>query len=129
MNYYQEVKQIKTVKIPLSFKLKDWSILGKWLLPYSAPEKNDDKVQSCWKSALAQIIIKISAKQEKSTNKVYIIKLSPAEKYALEELLFNVKQDDVYLMLLTQEAIRQLDYFDCNQKRIPNKKGAVYSDK
>ena len=123
MTYYQAIEQIKVLHIPIKLTLKDWIYLAKMLLPFSAPEPSDDFIQKGWRAALIQIIIKISKRQEKhwqNEAKIYRIQLTPTEKYALEELLYNDHQIDIYLSTIFYEIKVQLEQFDQHKKRIPS---------
>ena len=123
MTYYQAIEQIKVLHIPIKLTLKDWIYLAKMLLPFSAPEPADDFIQKGWRAALIQIIIKISKRQEKhwqNKERKYTISLTPTEKYALEELLYNDHQIDIYLSTIFYEIKVQLEQFDQHKKRIPS---------
>ncbi|WP_052599926.1 hypothetical protein [Aureispira sp. CCB-QB1] len=123
MTYYQAIEQIKVLHIPIKLTLKDWIYLAKMLLPFSAPEPSDDFIQKGWRAALIQIIIKISKRQEKhwqNEAKIYRIQLTPTEKYALEELLYNDDPSDLYLRTIFYEIKVQLEHFDQHKKRIPS---------
>ena len=123
MTYYQAIEQIQVLTIPIQLSLKDWIFLAKMLLPFSAPEPADDFIQKGWRAALIQIIIKISKRQEKhwqNEAKIYRIQLTPTEKYALEELLYNDHQIDIYLSTIFYEIKVQLEQFDQHKKRIPS---------
>lgn len=123
MTYYQAIEQIQVLTIPIQLSLKDWIFLAKMLLPFSAPEPSDDFIQKGWRAALIQIIIKISKRQEKhwqNEAKIYRIQLTPTEKYALEELLYNDDPSDLYLRTIFYEIKVQLEHFDQHKKRIPS---------
>jgi len=121
MSYYQAIEQIQVINIPIKLTLKDWIYLAKILLPFSAPEPEDDFIQKGWKATLIQIIIKISKRQSKfwqDEDRKSKILLTPTEKYALEELLYNDSQIDIYLSTVFYEIKVQLEQFDSNKKRI-----------
>ena len=121
MTYYQAIEQIKVLNIPIKLSLKHWIYLAKYLLPFSASEPSDDFIQRAWQAALIQIIIKISKRQQKfwqNEDKKYSIQLTPTEKYALEELLYNDEQTDIYLNTIFYQIKIQLEQFDNNKKRI-----------
>lgn len=121
MSYYQAIEQIKVLNIPIKLTLKDWIYLAKVLLPFSAPESEDDFIQKGWRAALIQIIIKIGKRQSKfwqNENQNCKILLTPTEKYALEELLYNDNQIDIYLSTVFYDIKIQLEQFDSNKKRI-----------
>ncbi|WMX16307.1 hypothetical protein [Aureispira sp. CCB-E] len=123
MTYYQAIEQIQVLTIPIQLSLKDWVFLAKMLLPFSAPEPLDDFIQKGWRAALIQIIIKISKRQEKhwqNEERKYTISLTPTEKYALEELLYNDDPSDLYLRTIFYEIKVQLEHFDHHKKRIPS---------
>jgi hypothetical protein len=121
MSYYEAIEQIRVLNIPIKLSLKHWLLLAKYLLPFSASEPSDDFIQRGWQAALIQIIIKISKRQQKfwqDENKKYSIRLTPTEKYALEELLYNDEHTDIYLSTVFYQIKIQLEKFDSNKKRI-----------
>jgi hypothetical protein len=121
MSYYESIELIKVLNIPIKLSLKHWIYLAKYLLPFSAPEPSDDFIQKGWQAALIQIIIKISKRQQKfwqDEDKKYSIRLTPTEKYALEELLYNDEHTDIYLSTVFYQIKIQLEKFDSNKKTI-----------
>lgn len=121
MSYYEAIEQIRVLNIPIKLSLKHWIYLAKYLLPFSAPAPDDDFIQKGWQAALIQIIIKISKRQQKfwqDEDKKYSIRLTPTEKYALEELLYNDEHTDIYLSTVFYQIKIQLEKFDSNKKRI-----------
>lgn len=132
MTYYKQIQQIQVAKIPIKLKLKDWIYLVRTLLYYAAPEPDDDFIQSCWRAAIVQIIIKIGKKEQKQwqgldQEKQYTIQLTPTEKYTLEELLYNERNQDIYLSTVFYQIKLQLEQFDSNRKHFDSNKKRITS--
>lgn len=117
-SYYQQIRQVKIVKVPVKMELRYWLSFAGYVMPFAKDEEFDRYPNKCWKATLAQVLIKIGAKQEKygrNLHKEIQISLTPAEKFALEELLYDAGIADMYLSMICQQLINQIDAFEVNQ--------------
>lgn len=126
MSYYKEVRQLKIISIPVTLKLQYWNALACYLLPITQQEDEDTHGVQCWRAVLVQIVMTIASKQVigqansyKNPNKERKINFTPAEKYALEQLLYNEQLDNLYLSIIFQDIINQFDAFDTNNGNAP----------
>ena len=104
--FFKIIHSIKVAQYPIKMNKKQWIELAKFILRFVLETGDFTNTHLCWQASLTEILKKISTKKEK---KSFTIKLSPAEFYALLELLTVVKIADSYLYAIVIKTIYELD--------------------
>lgn len=83
--FYEIIKKVHENKLPIRLPRCRWEDIESVIIPYLSEDgKNFDNVHMCWVSALASLLKKIIDKRK---YKIYTIKLTASEYYAIKEIL------------------------------------------
>lgn len=110
--------QVISINISLQLALKEWRMLSIYLQQHTVPQQEDSLPEKALKAALIQLIIKINKKYQDHYPKLkqlYKISLTPAERYALEDVLVNVGTRSFELSLCFHDIRTQLQKHTLSQ--------------
>ena len=117
--YYQIITSIKAPTIKLVLPVKVWQLMGMWLLESFKRKDSDDIDQQLMKAAIHQIIVKIgkllnSLSYDYDKKKKRQIKITLTERLALKKGIELIEEPDLYISLVINQLIEQIDEQEIN---------------